>query len=245
MRRIENAQMRRKKQANVPFKQERAAARNQINPLSRKRSVSVDGSIRERNQSRILEAAEAVFAEKGFDGATTGEIAERAGVPKPNIHYYFGTKQQLYDRLIANVLEVWLNAMDVIQPGAEPAEAIGEYVRRKIRASQQWPDSSRVWAIEVIGGGRNVSGFLRGRLRRTVREKGKIMTQWAAEGRMDPVDPAHLMFMIWSVTQTYADFGAQIAAVLAKKSLDEEVFLTAEATISTIILKGCGIAVSK
>src|SRR5208337_1966831 len=58
------------------------------------------GSIRDRNQAKILKAAEAVFAEKGFDGATTAEIAARAGVPKPNIHYYFGTKQQLYDRLI-------------------------------------------------------------------------------------------------------------------------------------------------
>jgi TetR/AcrR family transcriptional regulator len=135
--------------------------------------------------------------------------------------------------------------MDVIQPGAEPAEALGEYVRRKVHASQEWPDSSRVWAIEVIGGGRNVSGFLKGRLRQAVREKGKIMAQWAAEGLMDPIDPAHLMFMIWSVTQTYADFGAQIAAVLAKETLDDHVFATAESTISSIVLKGCGIVMPK
>ena len=207
-----------------------------------KRAGSSPGSIRERNQTRILKAAEAVFAEKGFDGATTAGIAERAGVPKPNVHYYFGTKQQLYDRIIANILEVWLDAMDVIQPDADPADAIGEYVRRKIQASREWPDSSRVWAIEVIGGGRNVSAFLKGRLRRAVREKGLIMAQWAAEGRMDPIDPAHLMFMIWSATQTYADFGAQVAAVLAKKKLDGTVFAAAETTISAIILKGCGIA---
>jgi TetR/AcrR family transcriptional regulator len=199
------------------------------------------GTIRERNQANILKAAEAVFAEKGFDGATTAEIAARAGVPKPNVHYYFGTKQQIYDRVIENILELWLGAMDVIQPGADPAEAIRQYVREKIRASREWPDSSRVWAIEIIGGGRNVSGFLKGRLRRNVREKGEIIAQWAAEGRMDPIDPAHLMFMIWSATQTYADFGPQIAAVLSKKQLDDGVFSTAEETISEIILKGCGI----
>jgi TetR/AcrR family transcriptional regulator len=199
------------------------------------------GSIRERNQAKILKAAEAVFAEKGFDGATTAEIALRAGVPKPNIHYYFGTKQQLYDRLIANILEVWLDAMDVIQADADPAEALGRYIVEKVRASREWPDLSRVWAIEIIGGGRNVSGFLRGRLRRVVREKGRVLNKWAEDGKMDPVDPAHLMFIIWSVTQTYADFATQIAAVLAKKSLDDKTFATAEETVKAIILKGCGI----
>jgi TetR/AcrR family transcriptional regulator len=237
MGRIENSQMDRK-QAKVAVTKEKARKRGPLQ--TPKEMATVVGSIRERNQAKILKAAEAVFAEKGFDGATTSEIAERAGVPKPNVHYYFGTKQQLYDRIIANILEVWLDAMDVIQPGAEPAEALGEYVRRKVRASQEWPDSSRVWAIEVIGGGRNVSGFLKGRLRQAVSEKGKIMAQWASDGLMDPIDPAHLMFMIWSVTQTYADFGAQIAAVLAKEKLDSEVFAAAEATISSIILKGCG-----
>jgi TetR/AcrR family transcriptional regulator len=200
------------------------------------------GSIRARNQAKILKAAEAVFAEKGFDGATTAGIAARAGVPKANIHYYFGTKQQLYDRLIEHILAVWLDAMDVIHEGADPAEAIGSYISEKVRASQAWPDLSRVWAIEIIGGARNVSGFLKGRLRRIVQEKGKVLAKWAEEGRMDPIDPAHLMFMIWAATQTYADFSTQIAAVLAKKHLDEEVFASAEETIKTIVLKGCGLA---
>ncbi len=199
------------------------------------------GSIRERNQAIILKAAEEVFAKKGFNGATTAEIARKAGVPKPNLHYYFGTKQQLYDSVIENILDLWLGAMDEIQPEADPAEAIGHYVQNKIRASRDWPDSSRLWAIEVIGGGKHVSGFLKGRLRNLVREKGKVMAQWAAEGKMDPVDPSHLMFMIWASTQTYADFAAQIAAVLDKDAVDADVFRTAEQTVVRIILKGCGI----
>lgn len=199
------------------------------------------GSIRERNQAIILKAAEQVFAKKGFNGATTAEIARKAGVPKPNLHYYFGTKQQLYDSVIENILDLWLGAMDEIQPDADPAQAIGHYIQNKIRASRDWPDSSRLWAIEVIGGGRHVSGFMKGRLRDLVREKGKVLAQWAAEGRMDPVDPAHLMFMIWASTQTYADFAAQIAAVLDKDTVDDAVFRAAEETVVRIVLKGCGI----
>jgi TetR/AcrR family transcriptional regulator len=206
-----------------------------------KRTASAAGSIRERNQAKILKAAESVFAEKGFDGATTAEIAVRAGVPKPNVHYYFGTKQQLYDRLIENILEVWLDALDFIHEDADPAQAIRSFISEKVRASRAWPESSRLWAIEIISGGRHVSNFLKGRLRRAVRRKGKVLAKWADEGKMDRIDPAHLLFMIWAATQTYADFSAQIAAVLAKKQLDETVFATAEETIKTIILKGCGI----
>ncbi len=214
-------------------------------PSKAKKVKRIVGSVRERNQSKILKAAEAVFAEKGFDGATTAEIAARAGVPKANVHYYFGTKQQLYDRLIENILEVWLDALDVIRADAEPAQALGEYIERKVHASRDWPDSSRVWAIEIIGGGRNVSAFLKGRLRQEVREKGKVLAKWAHEGRMDPVDPAHFMFLLWAMTQTYADFAAQIAAVLAKDRLNDKVFQTAEETIKSIILKGCGIKQEK
>jgi len=214
-------------------------------PSKAKGVERIVGSVRKRNQTKILKAAEAVFAEKGFDGATTAEIAARTGVPKANVHYYFGTKQQLYDRLIENILEVWLDALDVIRPDAEPAQALGEYIERKVRASRDWPESSRVWAIEIIGGGRNVSAFLKGRLRQEVREKGKVLAKWAKDGRMDRVDPAHFMFLLWAMTQTYADFAAQIAAVLAKDRLNDKVFQTAEETIKSIILKGCGIKQEK
>jgi TetR/AcrR family transcriptional regulator len=242
IRRTENTQMSSKEaktlhRSNKPVK---AKAAPKVGKLKRRQGLAV--SIRDRNQANILKAAEAVFAEKGFEGATTAEIATRAGVPKPNIHYYFGTKQQLYDRLIANILEVWLDAMDVIRDDADPATAIGAYISRKIRASKEWPDSSRVWATEIIGGGRNVSAFLRGRLRRVVREKGMVLAKWAEEGRMDKVDPAHFFFMIWAATQTYADFGTQVAAVLAKDRLDGKVFVRAEETIKAIVLKGCGVS---
>ncbi|MBI3453182.1 MAG: TetR family transcriptional regulator C-terminal domain-containing protein [Rhodospirillales bacterium] len=200
------------------------------------------GSIRARNQARILKAAEAVFAAKGLSGATTAEIAQRAGVPKPNLHYYFGTKQQLYESVIRNILGLWLGAMDEIRPDADPAQAIGNYIRSKIRYSRDWPEASRIFAIEIIGGGKHVMGFLKTNLRKLVKEKGEAIRAWAAAGKMDPVDPAHVMFMIWAATQTYADFAAQIGAVLDKNPRADDVFETATETVVNIVLKGCGIA---
>ncbi|MGO8916971.1 MAG: TetR/AcrR family transcriptional regulator [Stellaceae bacterium] len=203
--------------------------------------VNGRGAIRERNEARILKAAEAVFAKKGFNGASTAEIARKAGVPKPNLHYYFRTKQVLYAGVLDNILEIWLDAMDEIRPGAEPADALGRYIARKLDSSRVLPEPSRLWAMELISGARHVEPFLKKRLRRLVQQKSAIIRGWAASGKIDPVEPEHLLFMIWAMTQTYADFAAQIAAVLGKDKLDEAVFAAASKTMVSLVLKGLGV----
>ena len=72
----------------------------------RKIGANGRGNIRESNEGRLLQAAETVFAERGFSGATTAEIAARAKLPKANLHYYFRTKAELYRAVLANMLEL-------------------------------------------------------------------------------------------------------------------------------------------
>ena len=199
------------------------------------------GAIRRRNEAKILKAAEAVFAKHGFEGATTAAIARRAGVPKANLHYYFRTKRALYDSVLDHILEVWLDAMDEIRAEADPADALARYIERKLDSSRTLPTPSRLWAIELIGGARHVEAFLAGRLRRLVRRKSAIIRSWIAAGEIAPIDPPHLFFMIWAMTQTYADFAAQIAAVLGQKRLDDAVFAAARETMVGVMLRGLGL----
>jgi TetR/AcrR family transcriptional regulator len=202
--------------------------------------VNGRGAVRERNEARILKAAEAVFSKKGFNGASTAEIAAKAGVPKANLHYYFGTKQALYAAVLDNILEIWLDALDELRAAAAPADALSRYIARKIESARAMPAASRLWAIELIGGGRHVQPFLRRRLRRLVGEKSAVIRDWIARGKLAPVAPEHLLFMIWAMTQTYADFAAQMEAVLGKDKLDAEVFATATKTATALVLKGLG-----
>jgi TetR/AcrR family transcriptional regulator len=216
----------------------RASARRANGPSPPK---SPPGAIRRRNVAKILKAAESVFATKGFSGASTAEIARKAGVPKPNLHYYFRTKQVLYEAVLDRILELWVDAMDELHPGADPAEALSRYVARKIELSRAMPAPSRLWAMEVLAGAPHIGDFLRGRVRKLVEDKGAIVDNWIRAGKIPPVAPPHLFFMIWASTQTYADFAAQMTAVMNVRHLDAEFYDDARETLTSLLLNGLGL----
>ncbi|HWT99046.1 MAG TPA: TetR/AcrR family transcriptional regulator [Terriglobales bacterium] len=192
-------------------------------------------------EARILAAAESVFAETGFSGATTAEIAKRAGVPKANLHYYFKTKTDLYRQVLQGILELWLGTGDLIKPESDPAEALNHYIAAKIELAQQRPLASRVFANEIIHGAPEIGDFLQEELRDWVDRKARVIDGWIAAGKMRQIDPRHLFFMIWANTQTYADFAVQIAAVLGRETLAPEDYQLAARQVSEIILTGCGL----
>jgi TetR/AcrR family transcriptional regulator len=198
------------------------------------------GRIRRRNRALILEAAEEVFAAKGFDGASTAEIAARAGLPKANLHYYFPTKEAVYRAVIADTLHLWLSLFDHIAPDDDPAEALGGYIRRKMRHSFEHPLPSRIFALEVIRGAPVIHDFLAGELRSWVEERSAVIRAWAEQGRMAAVEPVHLFFTIWAATQTYADFDAQITAVLGREQTAGDRELATEQLVG-LLLRGCGL----
>ncbi|MBI1779165.1 MAG: TetR family transcriptional regulator C-terminal domain-containing protein [Proteobacteria bacterium] len=203
------------------------------------RSAGKGGEIREANIAKLLEAAETVFAERGFAGATTQAIAASAKLPKANLHYYFRTKADLYRAVLRNVLALWLDELDRIEPGRDPEEALGEYVEAKMRWSRLRPNASKVFANEILHGARFLDGYLAGELRRRVEAKAAVMRDWIRGGRMAPIDPTHLIFQLWAMTQHYADFEVQVRAVLGRERLDDADFEQATETITRLVLRGC------
>lgn len=193
-------------------------------------------------EARILTAAEEVFATAGFKGATMQAIADRAGLPKANLHYYFNTKTQLYRTVLAAVLDRWLEAFRHIQAEADPATALAAYIAEKMAASRDRPLASKLFATEVIQGGVHLDDRLSGRLRLLVAEKSAVLEGWIAAGRMRPVSPPHLFFSLWAMTQTYADFDVQVAAVLGRDGLAAGDFDTATDEVTRLVLAGCGLA---
>lgn len=197
---------------------------------------------RAERTEQILVAAEQVFAETGFAGATTAAIALRAGVPKATVHYYFPTKEDLYRTVIDRVMVQWTQTGDSITPDADPATALSAYVAAKIRVSRTWPLASRIFANEMLHGAPNIEDYLHGGVRRWVDEKCAILDSWAEAGRIAPVNARHLFFAIWASTQTYADFEPQIRIVLGRRSLRPADFDDATRTITAMVLSVCGLS---
>ncbi|MGH8200363.1 MAG: TetR family transcriptional regulator C-terminal domain-containing protein [Steroidobacteraceae bacterium] len=203
------------------------------------------GRNRAAQEAAIITAAERVFAGAGFGGATTAAIAMAAGLPKPNLHYYFGSKKALYRAVLERTLREWLEPADSIVATAEPRAALERYIREKMRQSFARPYASRVWANELLHGAPELHGTLVRSLRPLMRRKAAVIDQWIAAGRMAPLDSMHLFFTIWAATQTYADFEVQICAVLGRASLDAEAQAKATQHVVSLILRGCGLTMTR
>ncbi len=198
---------------------------------------------REEIFSRILEAAEIEFGLKGFGGASLQHIAERAGLPKPNIVYYFQSKANLYKQVLNNIADSWNDLFDKASIEDEPAVVLDSLIRTKLRQSFECGRSSRIFAQEVIQGANHIGDYLKEDLRPWFESRLGVIEGWIAPGKMRRVDPAALIFMIWSTTQHYADFESQIFALTGKDQYDEQDLIRIGDTLSDIILRGCGLQV--
>ena len=170
--------------------------------------------IQKRNIEAILEAALEVFSAQGFRGATLDQIATAAGLSKPNLLYYFPSKEAIHLELLSSLLDDWLAPLRDMRATGEPRDEIMRYMRRKLEMSRAMPRESRLFANEILQGAPRMGGTLAVDLKALVDEKAAIIRGWAEAGKIAPVDPHHLLFSIWALTQHYADFDVQVRAVL-------------------------------
>jgi TetR/AcrR family transcriptional regulator len=191
--------------------------------------------IQAQNEQLILDAALEVFSAYGFRGSTVDQIATRCGLSKPNLLYYFRRKEDIYVALLEHTLTDWLEPLRTLDAGGDPIEELTRYIRAKIRMSRDNPKASRLFANEILHGAPMIGKFLKGPLRELVNEKAAIIAAWMDDGRLNRLDPRHLIFAIWSTTQHYADFDVQVEAVLGTPAGLME---TAEETLLSLMVNG-------
>jgi len=195
--------------------------------------------IRQQNEALILQAAEKVFAEAGFGGATMQLIADVAGLPKANLHYYFTSKEELYRKVVSNIFDIWLHAAESMDNAPGPVEGIGAYIDAKMEISRRHPDGSKVWASEVMHGAPVIQDYLETTLRDWTAGRAALIQGWIDAGQMAAVNPDHLLYVLWAATQHYADFGHQIET-LNGGPLTESQWREAKDSVKVMILRGIG-----
>ncbi len=170
--------------------------------------------IQAKNSQTILQAALDVFSAYGFRGATLDQIAEVAGMSKPNLLYYFASKEAIHAALLSGLLDTWLDPLRDMDPQGDPVSEIIAYVRRKLDLARDFPRESRLFANEMLQGAPRMKAVIETELKVLVDEKSAVLTRWMDEGRIARVHPVHLIFSIWALTQHYADFDVQVRSVL-------------------------------
>lgn len=170
--------------------------------------------IQQRNREAILEAALDAFAESGYSGATLDRIAEGARLSKPNLLYYFASKEAIHTALLTELMADWLAPLAALDPDGDPVDEIIGYVLAKLAMARRMPRESRLFAGEILHGAPRMMAQIAGPLKTLVEDKARLIGRWEAEGRLAPIDPHHLIFSIWATTQHYADFDVQIRAIL-------------------------------
>ncbi len=204
-------------------------------PVRRRRR---DGEAR---RETVLDAALDIFSTVGLHGASIDQIADRAGLSKANLLYYFPSKEDLYVAVLRRVLDVWLDPLHSLRADSEPADALRHYIRRKVTLSRDAPQASRLFCLEIVQGARLLREELEGPLRSLVEEKAAILRAWIAAGRIAPHDPHHLIFSIWAITQHYADFATQVEAITGRSLADPVFFEETVANTQGLILGHVGL----
>ncbi|MFA0372915.1 TetR family transcriptional regulator C-terminal domain-containing protein, partial [Vibrio sp. 10N.222.54.F6] len=79
-------------------------------------------------------------------------IAKAADIPKPNVFYYFSSKDKLYNAVLETVTQPLLEASRPIEELSDPVEALSQYIQTKLIISRDHPHASKVFANEVMSG---------------------------------------------------------------------------------------------
>ena len=197
---------------------------------------------RDKLETDILQHAVKMFAECGYEGTSIASIAEQVGVSKQNLLYYFASKQILYQRVLDDVLDAWLDRMNSLaDESREPQDLLRSYIQAKLRFSSENPWGSRVYAMEVIGGAKIYGEEIRKKVIPLLRKDIATFEKWISHGKIAVVNPTHLLFAIWAMTQSYADFSTQMTLVLNQKKLSVNDFEAAEKLIVEMVLAGVAI----
>ncbi len=202
-------------------------------PVRRRRT-----RIQTEKRELILDAALDVFSQHGFRGATIDQIAEAAGMSKPNLLYYFRSKEAMFTTLIERLLQTWLAPLRELDDIGDPIGELRSYIRRKLEMARDYPRESRLFANEILQGAPHIQHLIEGELKPLVDEKAALIKGWMKAGKIAKTDPWHLIFSIWATTQHYADFDVQVRTVLGPDRGGDGRFEDAARYLEQLFLEG-------
>ena len=147
-------------------------------------------------EEKIFDAALVVFSQKGRDGARMQEIAETAGINQALLHYYFRSKEKLYETIFSHVFEEFMSAAaDPFEDDLPFAEMLEAFIDRFMSIHAAHPEISRLWVLENLAGAPVVGEMLKQQMEDNPKLVPKLffarIQRAIDEGDVREVDPFH------------------------------------------------------
>ncbi|MCC7009228.1 MAG: TetR/AcrR family transcriptional regulator [Acidobacteria bacterium] len=148
------------------------------------------GDRRRPSRARLLAAAAAEFAARGFDGAKVDRIARRARVNKAMVYYHFASKAALYRAVLGEVFQgVAAAVARDAEAGGDPADQLRRFVRVVEGQMAAHPHLPPIWLREVADGGRHLDAVVLGHLTDVLAALRRILDRGASAGVFRPSHP--------------------------------------------------------
>ena len=163
-------------------------------------------------RSRILAAALDVFSEVAFEGASTRDIAERAGVSQPLINYHFGSKEGLWEAAISSILEeltdMLTNRIHGLR-GVDDATVLKLIIRQFVIFSAAHPELHRIMTQECTVGGPRVEWVDNQLVRPLYEMTVGYIERLVEAGVLPPIPPIHIYYLIIGMGPTLFVFAPE------------------------------------
>jgi TetR/AcrR family transcriptional regulator len=173
-------------------------------------------------RDRVLQVAQALFAERGYTGTSLRDIAKRIGIKAPSLLHHFPSKQQLYLAVLDKMFESLEDAANAIAWGRESRqERMRQAVGDTIDFIASHPDFVRIMWKEMA----DESGVGRQVLKRRLPPLFSTAVNFIFRGQRDgefriEVDPLHFMWSLNSITIGYFTTAAMVRRLWSMNLLE-------------------------
>lgn len=193
-------------------------------------------NVRMRRTSAILDAAELEFAKGGFDGTALQSIADRAGLQKRQVLYFFQNKENLYRAVIDRIFTEW-RSQELKDWTGNPRQIICDYIDNVFAIMEEKPHRNKLIINEMMRGGQFGIPVMKDRNALSTIEKTiERLQTWMDRGDMLPTNPLQFIFMLWSFQHFLVAFEPEVAYFLRKKQLKSGDWLSIKEQVKSLAM---------
>jgi TetR/AcrR family transcriptional regulator len=205
-----------------------------VNALSPSSRTTVDGDAVRR---RVLDAAEHVFAERGFAGATTREIAEAAGIRKRMLFYYVPSKQALYRAVLERVITGLVAIHEQFRNDPGPV-GLAESIEGLVVFAAAHRPALKLLMREIIDGGPHLADLAHDILGPLFGRGAGDVARNMANGVFAPGDPMHVLVDVGGLTLFYVLISPLLELIWNRDPLAPDALAERAAAVRECLLHG-------